>query len=355
MTTNVLLFLGHAPEYREGFLRSLSDHCNLTVCASSGVADSLISPSSRVGYKYIELNRYRLFNFYFQSGLTSIIESKDWDAIIMPLNVRDISRFLTILIYGKLIKPKLIWRGHIYGYSKNFIICSIRKFLLNKGVACLTYNQSIQSKVTLRHPKLKTYSFNNTHVFKDDFYQTPFLNSSKSCLNLLFIGRNTKRKNLSMLVALLNQYDFINLRLIGQGCTSIDHSFLKPNALNRLSLYEYIADSKDLIPHIQWTDSFICSGDVGLLVLTAAKYYRPIIVSSDSPNHGPEFELAVESSQPIVSFTDNIQFSKLLSKLNSNREYLTTYASTLSDLAKKKFTIENMVSSHLQAIYEIKS
>ncbi len=342
----VLLIIDHAPDYREAFFRELGKKVDLTVASQPCETDGLAPPDKRIGYRYIECPSIRLKGLYWQLGLGRLLCREHWDVVCCDINLRQLSR-LFLFITNKRYWKKWVWRGHIFGKNAFGPLDYIRKLMLQRGAACLAYNDPIAQQVTDRYG-IEAISFNNTQVSKRDFREGSFGDHSE--LRMLFVGRNQARKNLDRLIDLVKRHPDIYIRLIGPGMEILDI----PEALKqfgRIEIYGRIV-GKDLNPHFDWADLVANPGSVGLLVMNAAKHGKGILIDSNS-QHGPEYWLAKEAGQPFISFEDQQGVDQFIDDLSKNRWKLHQWGRQLQDVAREKYTIEYMAEAHYKVFEKV--
>ncbi|WP_319525405.1 glycosyltransferase [uncultured Desulfosarcina sp.] len=337
----VLLILDHAPDYRESFLRELSNHVSLTVGAQPCEQDGLAAPDRSNDYTYVDLPSRRFMGIFWQPHLEAILLSEKWDVICCDFNLRHFARLFYFLKYRRL-HQRWIWRGLIFGSNKNAAINAVRKFFLKGSAACLVYSDEVAEKIK-EDFGLSAVSFNNTEVKQDEFRKGFFDNHNE--LRLLFVGTFKPRKQIGRLVALAQRRSDVHVRVVGPGMEQLDLP-VELKAMDRITILDRTT-GQALNRHFDWADLVVSPGNVGLLVMNAARHGKGIVVDNNS-YHGPEHWLAKKAGQPFISFGSANDVDEFIQKVMNNRELLQQWAEQLQNLAKEKYTVEYMVQAHYQ-------
>jgi glycosyltransferase involved in cell wall biosynthesis len=109
---------------------------------------------------------------------------------------------------------------------------------------------------------------------------------------------------------------------------------------------------KDLNTHFDWSDLVVSPGNVGLLVMNAARHGKGIVID-DNSYHGPEYWLAKESGQPFISFCDMQEVNRFINDVIDNRWKLQHWGRQLQEVAKEKYTIEYMAEAHYRVFEKV--
>lgn len=347
----VLLILNHAPDYRESFLEGLakSAEIELTVVAQPCRPDRLSPPTARNGYKYIEIMPFKFFGLLWQPGLRSILRTTNWDVVCVSANLRHISRIFLHLSSHQFWK-KWIWWGLIFAESDLKVNNLVRRYLFKRSAGCLVHGKSVLARL---HDEfdVKALSYNNTEVQESEFRNGNF-EKIPNKIKILFVGTYKPRKKIERLIELAYRRRDVWVRIIGPGMEQlvISEDFINNE---RVSIYNKITGD-ELNSHFDWADIVASPGNVGLLTMTAARHGKGIVIDKDS-YHGPEVFMAEEAQQPIISFGNNKDVDEFLDCLHDNPSLLQLWGSTLQELAKREYTIENMVKVHVSAFSRVSS
>lgn len=342
------MILEHAPDYRENFLRELGKHVRLTVIAQPCAPSGLVPPTDRKGYRYVELPVRKFKGFVYQPRLADTVRSSEWDVICAGFNVRHLSRMLLFLRSPEL-HSRWVWWGHIVGRAQSRISHAVRRGLLKRAAACLTYTEP-QAELVARLYGIPTYSFNNSEVSATEFRPAHF--DTHEGLRFLFVGRYQTRKRLERLIQIARRWDDIHVRLIGHGMERLE----VPDDLRKSGRIETFGHMRGdaLNAHFDWADLVVNPGHVGLLVMTAARHGKGIAIDKNS-DHAPEYWLAKSAGQPFLSFEDLDEVEKFLDELRRDKEKIRQWGANLQQVAKEKYTIENMVRVHVEVFRKVVS
>jgi len=342
----VLMILTWAPDYREDFLREIGRQVDLTVVARPCEPDGLSAPESRSGYKYIEIAAFRCCGFAWQPGLRRWLYSDAWDAVCIAANWRQLSNiflFFTSPSYW----TRWIWWGFFLGRSKSMFIKFLKKPIIKKAAARLTHGKSIVARLQEEYG-IDAISFNNTEIKENEFRVGKF--TDHKALHLLFVGSCKPRKQLDRLVKLAMRRMDVHVRLVGPFMEQLAIPS-KLSETGRVQIFEHTI-GKDLNQHFDWADLVVSPGNVGLLVTTAARHGKGIVIDSES-YHGPEFYLAKETDQPFISFGDNYAVDQFIDQLHESPALLQQWGKALQDKARQEYTIESMAEIHVKVFKEI--
>ncbi len=337
----VLMVLNHAPDYREAFLRLLSQRVDLTVVAQPCAPDHLTPPPDRTGYTYVEIAPRRLFVFRMQPGLAALLKSEEWDVVCVSANLRQISR---LFAFGSSrdLRAKWIWWGLIFGEHDHPLLHRLRKRALAAAAGVLVHSESVRNRLSGEYG-IGSVSYNNTSVSESDFRQ-PALRDDDGRIHALFVGTYKPRKRIERLVEIADRVSYVDVRIIGPGMESLsvpEHLA----ARGRVSIYPR-AVGTELNEHFDWADVVVSPGNTGLLVIEAARHAKPIAID-DGSYHGPEVWPARVTDQPFLSFGDADRVERFLKRIRSNHEQLHSWGAALRQEGLRKYTIEHMVAIHL--------
>jgi len=343
----ILLVIDHAPDYRETFFRELGRQVDLTVVAQPCEPDGLAAPDKRLDYRYIEIHTTRFMGFFWQPGLGKLLHKGHWDVVCFDINLRHVARLL-LFLKNSSYWNKWVWRGLIFGQNSLKIIGAIRKFLIKRAAACLVYSEEVARRVKYEYGA-EAISFNNTEVKRDEFRPGKF-NADHEGIKMIFVGTCKPRKKLERLIKLVERRTDVKIRLIGPGMESL----VIPEGLKdtgRLKIFGRTTGEK-LNLHFDWADLVVSPGNVGLLVMNAARHEKGIVVDNNS-YHGPEHWLAKEAGQPFISFGDQEEVDRFIEDVLENRWKLKHWGQQLQDLARKRYTIEYMAEAHFKVFERI--
>ncbi|WP_147802804.1 glycosyltransferase [Alkalicoccus halolimnae] len=348
---NKVLFLSaFIPHYREELIKQLSKDCSLTVTSLDLEKLNLISlkENQNNSYKLINTKSIKIVEKFFKISIVpkeiNLASKNQWDTIFAFYSLRYPHRLIIFLWY-KLFSRKTnwIWVGHIYGNNTNFLVKFLRKVFLNSSDGVLTYTTEYVEKLKKDGINVDIQSFNNTSVKLEDIKILPLKNINNKMINILFVGRYQKRKKIERLIYLAKRREDVNLRLIGPGMETLQKKVRENNLLNRVSIYG-AKTGEELEHHFKWSHIVANPGHVGLLVVTAGQYGRPIIIDNQS-SHAPEYVIAEKTEQFFIDWGNDKEVDKTINFFKSSPSTIVSKGKQLSDLIKKEYTVENSVKS----------
>lgn len=344
----ILFLMPHAPYYREPFLRILSKKYHLTVSARSCKTMNLIEPKAHRGYIYYEPKEIKIlskFRIFILPKEIPLYLNNHYDLVICVLGLRYPLRILLFFI-NKFRKKKApwIWYGHFFGRKGKRFLNPFIKFLVSQSSGALTYTKEYRDKlINIGCPKDKIASFNNSEVLDKDVNQVP-IDRIKNFVHVLFIGSYRKHKKIERLTRLSNRLDFIKVRLIGPGL-----EILKSNENKNIEIIPSPLTDESLMPHLKWSHIVAAPGHVGLLVSTAARAGRPIVIDSSS-KHAPEYLIAKEAEQPFINWSRSREVDSFFESVYKGEINLNRLGERLSNHVKKNYTVENMADIFVNKI-----
>ncbi|KMQ51303.1 glycosyl transferase [Chitinispirillum alkaliphilum] len=340
-----LLIIDHAPDYREDFFRELGEKCELTVLAQPCEFDSLIAPTERCNYNYIESTPI-VFGPFRWCRLPKKSFLEGFDIICSDLNLRHLWRLFLFFKFRK--SSNWIWRGQIFGKHKlSFILDSVRMYFLSKTDVTLVYTRAVVARLSGKIPNTKIVSFNNTQILSSELKRTSWPTGKHP--RLLYVGRTQKRKRLDRIVEMAIKYPLVEFRLVGPEMEQYIKSIKNPIPTNVQCFGRTVG--KDLEQHFTWCHAVISPGILGLLVANAAKFGKPIVIEKNI-NHGPEYILAKESEQFFIDFNSDEDILWLIEEIECGGDNLKKAAEKLYDAASKDYTIEKMAEKHFCAFLD---
>lgn len=339
----VLWILNNVPQYRNVLVEELAKYTDLTLLSYDGAKKFMLkNPESRIGYKYIELKDFNVKGLYLNPK-EFIHNRSEYDIIILGFDLKHPFRMLNALY-----KPKnVIFSGIIFGKTNSFLIDFIRSFWLNRVSYILVYSDWVKEKIQKLKWKVNSeiISYNNTDVRKIEMKSLPFDNFGSDSLNILWIGRYQKRKQLHHLIELAKRNKKINIKLVGPKIPDI----LGPSVEGTsVELFE-ACYGKELETFFQWSDIIVNPGHVGLLAMNAGKHRRAIVVG-EQEYHAPEIQLVRESNQWMIDFSKEREIDEFFEKIRLNKELIVKKSDEIFSHIKVKYTVEYSVQQFMKAI-----
>lgn len=351
----VLLLMPHAPHYREDFLRILAQEYDLTVSARPCRTQNLIEPKDRIGYSYYEqedvkiLDNLKIFILHKEPFL---FYKKRFDVVISTLGVRYPLRLL-LFFFNKIKKnnSRWIWYGHFFGRYKIPFLHFLITRLVNNSDGALTYTTEYSSNlINIGCKKELVCSFNNSEVSEKaiNYELIPIIDKT---INILYVGTYRPYKKVERLISLAKRLSFINVRLVGPGMEKLKNLLDTDKGTDesiRVEIYPP-ATNEDVIRHLRWSHLVAAPGHVGLLVVTAARASRPIVIDSSSM-HAPEYIIAKESNQPFINWSDTNEVDSFFYNVFKGKHDLKLIGLQLSKHVKENYTVERMARIFIDKI-----
>lgn len=346
----VLMLSTFIPHYREGLMQLMSKKCNLTVTSVDLETLNLIAPNKvEKNYKLINTKVISIINKILRINIipkeVSLANAQDWDVIFCFYSLRYPHRFLIFIINRYILrrKNKWVWVGHIYGKNKSFFAKWIMRFFLNKSDGVITYTNEYANMLKDDGITVNVDSWNNTSVFSKDIQPLKVDEDKINTLNLVFVGRYQERKRLDILLKLAKRRADIKIRLIGPKMNTLTSEVLKQGLNEKISIYGPLTGEK-LKEHFKWGHVIVNPGALGLLVVTAGQYGRPIVTDNQTV-HGPEYIIAKQSNQFFINWNNEEEVDLTLDKFKNNPELIKEMGLELSSLILKEYTFEKSIKA----------
>jgi glycosyltransferase involved in cell wall biosynthesis len=335
----------YVPHYREHLLRQLGEHCALTVTALPCSNFDLIEPEHRQGYEYIEggaspaLER---FGVRWMSWERAIVR-QGWDVIICTEDLHFPHRY--VMFMGWLVtrrgRPRWIWWGHFQGRSRSRALRRLRSWLVKTSDGALTYTEEIRARlIAAGCPPDRVVSANNSEVLAADVQPLP-PHTPTDRLNVLFVGRNIPHKRVDRLIEAAGRLPFLRVRLVGPGMERLEPLVSQAGVTERVELHG-VKTGDRLLDDLDWCHLVASPGHLGLLVATAARAGRPIVVDSSS-EHAPEAVIARGAEQPFIDFSSPRAVDRFFTQALDNAVPLADLGSRLAEHVRTSYTIEESV------------
>lgn len=336
-TYKVLYLINFAPNYRDKFLTELGKHVDLTVTAYPGKEANLNDPEYREGYRFILQKRMKFLGFNFNFDEFNLAND-DYDVVIVGYTLWNPFRMINLFRPNK----RVICEGLIYGKSNNLITRLLRRTFIAASEGVLVYSQIVKKKLS-QETKKPIIVFNNTSYAKHEInpLALPVLSDK---LNVIWVGRYQDRKKLERLYDLAKLDKRIQVRLIGPG---IKEAFSRRKTLQNFQIFDEVYGN-ELEQHFSWSHIVFNPGGAGLLVMNAARLGRGIVIDSNS-HHGPEIQLAIDSQQDFIDFSNLENIQIYIDKIFKEPKYLLEKANSITD-KMHNYTIEYMAEKYFQAI-----
>ncbi|MFU8816117.1 MAG: hypothetical protein ACNA7W_12280 [Pseudomonadales bacterium] len=337
----VLFLLDQAPDYREGFLRELARHCELTVLAHPCETAALTPPRTRAGYEYIECRKSVGGRVRADFELEQQIERIKPSIICVALNLRFPLRIATFLLNPE-YRNRWVWWGQVFGVHDNLVMTRLKRFLLRRAGGVLVYTDDIVRRLK----GIDARSFDNSQFSEADFKRLDAVDDG--AVNCLFVGRPQPRKRLHLIMDIARRFPRHNFRLVGPGMREY---FAAVEIPTNVALFP-AADGDDLERHFRWARLVVNPGHAGLLVMNAACHNRPILIDSQV-KHAPEVILAREADQYFIDFDSDDEVDRFFDVTCKEAASLASKGQALYDKAMDKYTVEKMAQKHMTVFEQV--
>jgi glycosyltransferase involved in cell wall biosynthesis len=306
--------------YREPIFRLLSqdtnneytffaDKCNILDSVATIPAEKANMPLDRGGLRWTYVRNIKLFNrFVWQRGVIHVAMSNDYDVIVYLGIPYFLSTWISCLLARLRGKRTIMWT-HGFLSDETGLKGSVRKGFYRLAHAMLLYhNRARELMIKKGFDPANLYVVYNSldydtqrtirkavtqeqlHAQRRALFRTPDLPM------LLFIGRLTPQKQLSMLIEaahiLKTQGTPCNVLIIGDGPER--SSMLKK--VEALSLNEHVRfygpchTETEIGPLIMAATLTISPGEVGLTCMHSLAYGTPVITHDQPDTQMPEYE-----------------------------------------------------------------
>ena len=339
------------PKYRISFFNKLQANINFELYASKeGLEKSIFTVHEGTDFKIDIINKINFFNF----AIFQFIPFKKLflkEIVIFEFNIRIISNILLLLIRIVAKKRNILWT---HGITKNMSFFSklIRVFLMKKSSSIIVYEYSGKKNlIKLGIPKKKIFIAKNSIDIKHIY---PYVNLKEKKNRITFIGRVIKEKNVPLLcrafVNIIHKIDkSIILTIIGDGeeLESIKTKFKN----DRIEFTGQIYIEKKISKYLNQSIITVSPDYLGLAIIHSFCYSVPIVVNKfPNINHSPEIELFQDNVNGYYFSGSQLSLENQIIKCINNPKKLLEFGKNGSDLIKKNYGVEIMVSNFLKAL-----
>ncbi len=258
--------------------------------------------SSLKDARYVHVRN--LGHYVFQSGIISTI-FKDYDFYVLTAGTNDISHWIFLLISKLFWKKKVyIWTHGVYGYE-NKLRMLVRKAYFGLADGLFIYgNYAKEKMISMGYPTEKFHVIHNSldydhqvrirkKIQRTSIYTEHFGNEQPV---LIFIGRLTKVKKLSMLLdavsILRKRGKYYNVVFVGDG----EERLALEERIKELDLSQFVwfygacYDEEENARLLYNADLCVSPGNVGLTSIHSLTFGTPVLTHNDFMWQMPEFE-----------------------------------------------------------------
>ena len=346
----VFIFQPALPKYRLDFFERIDKLFNRQLSVYYSETDLGILTKINEKYKWaIKLGKMKkLFpGFYWQLNLLSV-DISSADCIVVCGNPRNLSTII-LLIKAIWLKKQTIWWGQYWSSTSVKYRQFIRIYISKLASSLLFYTDREVFIFKRNFPNFnRSLGALNNGIDISKISQKRYNYSSKNRpLNILFIGRLTKKANLNLLIECLNMIKLksYGLDIIGDGNEYKEiFNRVRDYKLDHVVRFHGGLTDEDLISKIANECAvFVYPGSVGLSLIHAMAYGLPAIVHSNELHHMPEIA-AFENNITGLNFKENSarDLSNVLVKLMDSEEHRERMSINSISKLKENFNTESM-------------
>ena len=346
----IIIFEPALPNYRIDFFNRINNFQNLEL--NVYYSDSNLGILTRSKYKYKWAHKIGkivqiLPGIYWQFGSMAINISKA-DYIVLSGAPRNLSMLL-ILLKAKLRNKKIVWMGQYWSGTSQKWRHRIRLIISKLATALIFYTDHEVEKFKkdgwISNQPIGALN-NGLDIRNIAAKRTKYFSKNRA-LNVLFIGRLTKKANLELLIEAFKILDssIYKLEIIGDGpLFSKLKKKVKILKMNRIvNFYGAMNDENQISKIANNCSIFIYPGSVGLSLIHAMAYGLPVIVHDNESHHMPEFA-AFKNKFTGLLFKENSaqDLSKILIELMEAETLRESMSLNSLDIVEKTFNTKDM-------------
>ncbi|WP_282175222.1 glycosyltransferase [Vibrio diabolicus] len=348
MTNRLIIIQPAIPSYRVPLFERLSKLHNLKVIAAK---EDFLGVKSILGLHFSTYcSGFFAFlgAFYWLRGLPLLKEYSKGDIVVLNGNPR-ILNFMILFVLLRLRGITTVWWGHGWTANSFGVASKVRLFIMRHlPSARLLYTDDEVNRLGLDN----TFALNNgldsesirNAISKVDPHTTT---SSSGKLHLVFIGRLTKKSNVSLILDALKLLDNrFHLDVIGDGeeLQELVNSANLRGIDSRITWHGRVYNEDQIAKVMLGSHYFIYPGSVGLSLIHAFNYSLPAILPEDKKKHMPEFA-AFKEGYNGFSYIDNPHaLAELLNKIyNKSIEEHEVLKRNAFETIENTYNLEDMV------------
>lgn len=355
---NYIILQTVAPDYRRKLYHYLRQEFNSEFAVYAGLSyfeKTVKTDQCTPGLK--QINNTFLFNrsFLIQTGMwKDVLKCK---VLVMELNPRIISNWVTLLIRKLLNKKTILW-GHAWSRSGTLSKSGVlRKIMRGMADSIIVYTKFQKEELVAAEPQLKVNYASNALYFKDEMKVTT--QASSSINNLIYVGRLTSLKKPKFLLqafhmALPALDEEVKLIIIGDGekKRALTDYVIKNKLEGKVILTGHISDYNKLSNYYSKSFFSASPGYVGLSVTQSFGFGVPMLISRDE-NHSPEIEAVVENENAVFFETNEIESLKIkLIEIYRDKELWLNKRQSICDACRDKYSIDIMAETFIKLFKE---
>lgn len=277
-------------------------------------------PKFNYSYKTLEVDTFRLKNFYFHKDTIRLI--KDYDVIITSFNIYRPVCWLPLVWMKN--KKWILWMPGIGRNNFPLINKNFRKLFINRATSLIVYTEQakldVNTKWKIPYSKIKvsnnTLMIDNAELTKDERYY------------FLYVGRIQERKglikSLKCCYELKKNYDLdIPLIFVGDGeYKKVLEKYVNEKKLNKLvSFYPGTFVEENLKNNFKNAIAYLSPDHVGLGVVHSFSYGIPIMTCKDKL-HAEEYNYCDENNSYLYESDDDLKYCIKNAYINRSKSIL---------------------------------
>lgn len=310
------------------------------------------------------IQSFHKVNNHFLLKRSFLIQTGMWldvircQTLVMEMNPRIISNWITLIIRKVLRKRTILW-GHAWPRSgMQSKTDRIRKIMRDMGDNIIVYTRSQMEELKTEEPHLNINYAPNALYYKDEMKvnkETP----SHEINNLIYVGRLTKlKKPLLLLKAFHKALPELNenskLYFVGDGDEKESlENYIDQNGLkNRVVLTGHIGDYFKL--EILYSKSIfsVSPGYIGLSVTQSFGFGVPMLVSRNE-NHSPEIEAVEDGVNALFFETDNLEsFKERIIQIYNEKQQWIDKREDVCETCKENYSINAMGDTFIRLFHK---
>lgn len=299
-----------APHYNGPIYKIMENnlHCEFYIGDKIELPIQLMNYNDLKGYRKTLRNKFFFSHFYWQKGITAVLNDK-YENYLMTAEVFNLSTWFLLVLLRFQGKKTYLWTHGWYG-NEGFIKRIIKKFFYKLASGIFLYGdyaKQLMLKEGFASEKLHVIynsmdydtqlKFRNNSLNKNVFNQY-FKNNDPV---LIFIGRIQKIKKLDMILYAIKILEkknmFLNVVLIGKEAerTNLLELVEELGLNNRVWFYGPCFEEDVLGSFIANADVCVSPGNVGLTAIHSLMYGTPVITHANFSKQMPEFEAVIQN------------------------------------------------------------
>ncbi|QXP66974.1 glycosyltransferase [Polaribacter sp. AHE13PA] len=340
----ILVIYPGFPHYRNGIIEELLEdkENEYFFIGDDNMMGTSIKPYDFKGNeKFFNAPSYKVKNFIFHKKMIAYILKNDFDSYIFhssPFWITILISFFILKLKGKkcynwthgLLKDEDSFKSKFYlNFYKLFdgIILygnGAKKNMINKGFPkeklTVIYNSLNYKKQIINRDKLNVDDF---ITLKKKIFGTNYKRPQ-----LIFIGRLTKQKKLTVLLELIDilnkKGQNFNLVFVGDGQEkkNLELITLDKGLDDQIKFYGPSYDEFEIYSLIASSDCCVSPGEIGLTAIHSLTYGTPVISHNNANYQMPEFESIIDGvNGKLFEYNDtNSLVEAVLSWFNDNKD-----------------------------------